>query len=245
MMNNIRIVLVNTSHPGNIGAVARAMKNMSVERLYLVSPQCFPSAEATARASGADDVLANAVICDTLDEALADCHFVVGTSDRNRSLSWPALEPRECADRLRLETQQGEVAIVFGREHSGMSNEELERCHYLMQIPCNPLFSSLNLAAAVQVVCYELWMTARQSVPVVEGEEDGRELVNQGEMESYYAHLERTLIDLNFLDPQHPKLLMRRMRRLFGRARPDRQEMNILRGMLSAVEGKKLYKRGS
>lgn len=240
-MNNIRIVLVNTSHPGNIGGVARAMKNMSVERLYLVDPLHFPSADATARASGADDVLANAVICETLDEAVADCQFVVGTSDRNRSLSWPVLDARACAERALDEGRAGEVAIVFGRENSGMSNEELERCHYLVQIPTNPDFSSLNLAAAVQVVCYELLMASRgeQSPDLAE---EVRELVGQGEMESFYDHLQTTLVELKFLDPSHPKLLMRRLRRLFARARVDRQEMNILRGVLSAVEGKKLHK---
>ncbi len=232
MNSNIRIVLIDTSHPGNIGATARAMKTMSLERLYLVRPGHFPSAEATARASGADDLLAAAVVCDSLDEALAGCRLVVGTSDRQRNLPWPFLTPRQCAARLRAESHHGDVAIVFGREHSGMTNEELERCHALVTIPTNPGFSSLNLAAAVQVIAYELKLTEDDG-PV--HEEEARDLATADEMASFYDHLERTLTEIGFLDPNHPRMLMRRLRRLFNRAEPDRTELNILRGILSAV----------
>lgn len=241
MKTNIRIVLVNTSHPGNIGAVARAMKNMCLERLYLVEPNDFPSAEATSRASGADDLLARAVVCSTLEEALAGCHFVAGTSARSRSIAWPVMAPRECAARLVEESSVGDVALVFGREHSGLTNEELERCHYLVNIPSNPNYSSLNLGAAVQVLVYELMMAEPLARPVAVGEE-GRELATADEMESFFGHLEQTLVELEFLDSNQPRKLMRRLRRLFNRARPDQTEVNILRGILSAAQGRKLYR---
>lgn len=242
MRSNIRIVLVNTTHPGNIGGVARAMKNMCLDRLYLVQPEKFPCAEATARASGADDVLAGAVVCDSLDEALRGCSFVVGTSARIRSLRWPLLDPRRCADKVRNEAEAAEVAVVFGREHSGLTNEELEKCHYLVQVPSNPEYSSLNLAAAVQVIAYELMM-AYLDTEKADPSEEVEEFATQDEMESFFGHLQSTLVELGFLDPNHPKLLMRRLRRLFVRARPDKKELNILRGMLSAIEGKKLHKK--
>ncbi len=238
MKTNIRIVLVNTSHPGNIGAVARAMKNMCLERLYLVEPNDFPSAEATSRSSGADDLLAQAVVCSTLEEALAGCHFVAGTSARSRSIAWPVMAPRECAARLVEESVVGDVALVFGREDSGLTNEELERCHYLVHIPSNPNYSSLNLGAAVQVLAYELMMAA----PLVKSsaEETPRELATADEMESFFQHLEQTLVELEFLDSSQPRKLMRRLRRFFNRARPDQTEVNILRGILSAAQGRKL-----
>ena len=241
--SNIRVVLVNTSHPGNIGAAARAMKNMCLGRLYLVEPQGFPSAEATSRASGADDVLAKAIVCQSLEEALAGCRFVVGTSARSRRISWPLLAPRECASRLIAEGQKGEVALVFGREHSGLSNDELEKCHALVHIPTNPDYSSLNLAAAVQVLAYELMMAEPEED--AHAEEEQREVVAADEMESFFQHLEQTLVELQFLDKNHPRLLMRRLHRLFNRARPDKTEMNILRGILSAAQGRKLYKAKS
>ncbi len=241
MKTNVRIVLINTSHPGNIGAVARAMKNMCLDKLYLVEPKEFPSAEATARASGADDLLANAVVCSTLEEALIGCHFVAGTSDRNRRIAWPVMAPRECAARLMAESATGDVALVFGREDSGMTNDELERCHYLVHIPTNSAFSSLNLAAAVQVLAYEVMMAEPLAKLVTEGDE-ARELANADEMESFFLHLEQALVELEFLNSNQPRKLMRRLRRLFNRARPDQTEVNILRGILSAAQGRKLYK---
>lgn len=241
MKTNIRIVLVNTSHPGNIGAVARAMKNMCLERLYLVEPNEFPSAEATSRASGADDILARAVVCSTLEEALAGCHFVAGTSARSRSITWPVMAPRDCAARLVEESATGDVALIFGREHSGLTNEELERCHYLVNIPSNPNYSSLNLGAAVQVLAYELMLAEPVAKPPAD-QDEGRELATADEMESFFQHLEQTMVELEFLDRNHPRKLMRRLRRLFNRARPDQTEVNILRGILSAAQGRKLYK---
>jgi len=242
MKSNIRIVLVNTTHPGNIGAAARAMKNMCLERLYLVEPKSFPCAEATARASGADDLLASAVVCQSLSQALDGCRFVVGASARSRSISWPVENPRLASARLMEESQQGDVALVFGREHSGLSNEELEKCHYLVHIPSNPDFSSLNLAAAVQVLCYELMMQSPDENAQLEDEL--REVVSMDEMESFFEHLEQTLVELEFLDANHPRKLMRRLRRFFNRSRPDQTEINILRGVLSAAQGRKLYKLG-
>ena len=234
MLNRVRIVLVDTSHPGNIGAVARAMKNMCLSQLYLVQPQRFPHAEATARASGADDLLATAVVCDSLPEALAGCGLVVGASARLRHLKLPQWDPRQCAEQVLRETRQTEVAIVFGREHSGLTNEELALCHYLMHIPSNPDYSSLNIAAAVQVMTYELRMASAAPLPA--GDVDAEPPVGADEMERFYTHLRETLVAIGFLDPENPRVMMRRLRRLFNRARPNAVEMNILRGILTAAQ---------
>jgi len=239
MLSNVRIVLIGTSHPGNIGAAARAMKTMNLARLYLVAPQDYPCAEATARASGADDVLARAQVCADLDEALAGCRFVVGTSARRRSLRWPEFDPRQCAERLMEEAAGGDVAILFGRERTGLTNTELERCHALVSIPANPDYSSLNLAAAVQVIAYELTMAARmpelQETPSGGGS-DQEAPATADELNRFYIHLQQVLVQTEFLDPEEPKQLMRRLKRLFNRARPDKVEMNILRGILTAVQ---------
>ncbi len=237
-LSNIRVVLVETTHPGNIGATARAMKNMGLERLCLVKPARFPHADATARASGADDLLANAEVYDRLEEALAGCRLVLGTSARLRTIRWPQVNPREAAEKIFTLDDLSDAAFVFGREHAGLTNEELERCHYLLHIPANPAYSSLNLAAAVQVVTYELRMMS------LEGVEGGEERASQGEhplatadeLEEFYRHLEQTMIDIGFLDPCNPRQLMRRLRRLFNRAHPDRMEINILRGILGAAQ---------
>jgi tRNA (cytidine32/uridine32-2'-O)-methyltransferase len=160
VLSNIKIVLVETSHPGNIGAVARAMKNMAMDNLCLVNPKIFPSADATARASGADDILAAAKIYENLPDAIADCQLVLGTSARCRTISWPELSPHECAEKVIIQEPGNKVAILFGRENSGLKNHELDLCHYLLRIPCNSEYSSLNIAAAVQVICYELFVAA-------------------------------------------------------------------------------------
>lgn len=234
---NIRIVLVETSHPGNIGATARAMKTMGLGRLYLVRPKHFPDARAVARAAGAEDILHTAIVCGSLDDALLDTIFVIGTSARPRSLEWPRLDARTGASRIVTEAAAGEAALVFGRERSGLTNRELDRCHYAVSIPCNPDYSSLNLAAAVQVLCYELMMGA-QGNDAVETEQPEEPPAPANELEMFYAHLERTLIALDFLDPVSPRQLMRRLRRLFGRARPTRNEINILRGILTATRAR-------
>lgn len=236
MLNNVRIVLVNTSHPGNIGAVARAMKNMCLEQLVLVQPAQFPSAEATARAAGADDLLARACCCNTLDEAVADCGLIVGASARLRSGRILEQDPRACAQQVLQTSSHTPVALVFGREQSGLTNQELERCHALVHIPSNPDYSSLNLAQAVQVVTYELYMAH------LDGEWTGSPpefpLCTAQAMENFYTHLEQTLIDIEFHNPTRPSQLLHRLRRLFQRAQPDTHEVGILRGILSAAQDK-------
>ncbi len=238
MFKNIRIVMVNTSHPGNIGATARAMKNMGLQSLYLVEPKVFPSAEATSRASGADDVLAQAVVCDSLDEALAECSLVIGASARLRSITWPQLDPRECAAKVVAACVDGPVALVFGREHSGLTNAELSRCHYLVNIPTNPEYPSLNIAAAIQVIAYEVRMTQEKDGAVVakRSDSDDVEFATMKEVEQFYAHLEEVMVQSEFLDPAKPKFLMHRLRRVYNRARLEKQELNILRGILTAVQ---------
>lgn len=230
-----RIVLVNTTHPGNIGAVARAMKNMGLRSLYLVDPEIYPSAEATARASGADDVLAEAVVCRDLRQAVAGCPLVIGASARVRAIDCPRLAPRACAALIRERAGEGATAVVFGREHSGLSNAELDLCHFQLCIPVDPLFPSLNLAAAVQIFAYEFFVA--QAAGTVAAP-PGNAPVPAEEMERFYRHLEHILIEIGFLDPARPRHLMRRLRRLYNRARPDQNEMNILRGILTAVHAR-------
>lgn len=229
----IRVVLVDTSHPGNIGAAARAMKTMCLERLWLVRPATHPSAEASARASGAADLLHEAGVCDTLEEALHGCGFVVGASARQRSLPWPLLAPRACAERAVAEAAGGEVALLFGNEQSGLSNEELKHCHALVQIPTNPAYGSLNLAMAVQVLSYEIMVAAGGEARLPAERE--APLATAEVMDDFFGHLERALVQGEFLDPANPRHLMQRLRRLFNRAEPDEIEINILRGVLATL----------
>ncbi len=233
--NHIKFVLVETSHPGNIGAAARAMKNMSLSRLALVTPKQFPHADATARASGADDLLERAEIHDSIESAVADCAFVVGTSARPRHLYIPEYTPRECAEKLALESQEQPVAILFGREDSGLSNTELDFCNAQMRIPTNPDYSSLNLGAAVQVMAYEMMLQCEADQPAAEIVRENP-LATQDEMEGFYAHLEQVITKTGFFDPDNPGQMMRRLRRLYQRAQVDRNEMNILRGILTSVQ---------
>lgn len=213
--------------------MARAMKNMGVTDLTLVKPLYFPHDEAVARASGAEDILENATVVAKLEDALQDCVYVVGASARSRTIDWPCLNPRDCAAKLHLESSRGVVAAVFGTENSGLSNAELDRCDTLMTIPTSPEFSSLNLAMAVQVLTYEL--RAAQSDAPGEYDAEARRATGE-ELEHFYGHLEQVLKDLQFLDPDNPRHLMRRLRRLFIRARLDKNEVNILRGILAAVD---------
>jgi tRNA (cytidine32/uridine32-2'-O)-methyltransferase len=236
MLANIRTILVNTSHPGNIGSCARAMKTMGLSELYLVAPLQYPHPKAMELASNAGDILENAIVVDTLDEAINDCALVVGTSTRVRTIPWPLLSPRDFADKARVETQHGKIALLYGREQTGLTNDELQRCHFHIQIPTNPEYSSLNIAAAVQVIAYELFV-ASETVPPPKEEWDYPVATPQ-QMELFYEHLERALLDIKFLNPQAPRQLLPRLRRLFHRARPDTMEMNILRGILSAIEKK-------
>jgi len=231
---SIRIILVGTTHPGNIGAVARAMKNMGLSDLALVQPKYFPHEEATARASGASDILDSATVVDSLEDALIDCVYVAGASARSRTINWPSMGPRDCAERMIQESSHGKVAAVFGPERSGLQNEDLDLCHTLLTIPTDPGFSSLNLGMAVQVLTYELRVASMlETGPVFDVEAPP---ATGEEMEHFYTHLENVLTDIEFLDPENPRHLMRRMRRLFIRARPDKNEVNILRGILTAVD---------
>ena len=231
---SIRIVLIGTTHPGNIGAVARAMKNMGLVDLALVTPKKFPHSQATARASGAVDVLKNATVVQTLPEAIKDCVFVAGASARSRALNWPYMEPRECAAKLTELSQDSDVAVVFGPEKSGLSNSDLDYCDTLLTIPTDPDFSSLNLAMSVQVLTYELRMAGRLTTPP--RYEHDAPLATSEEMEKFYEHLEKTMIDVDFLKPENPRHLMRRIRRLFIRADVDKNEVNILRGIFAAID---------
>lgn len=239
MLKNIRIVLVNTSHPGNIGAAARAMKNMGLSDLCLVEPRKFPHRDAEARAAGATDILENARVVDDLDEALSDCQLVVGASARSRTIPWPIVNPRELAAIVAPLTEDVRVAVLFGREDRGLTNDELQRCHHHVHIPVNEEFSSLNIAAAVQVITYELRMAKLSSVQEVRpqwGTDWDVELADNRELERLFEHLEQTLTEVDFLDPEKPRNLMPRLRRLFLRSIPDKIEVNILRGMLTAVQ---------
>jgi TrmH family RNA methyltransferase len=236
MLSNIRLALLNTSHPGNIGASARAMKTMDLTDLWLLSPLHFPDAGATARASGADDVLSRAQVCQRVDDVLKECRLVIGASARIRSIPCPVLTPRECASLARQESEGGKVAILFGCEQSGLSNAEIDRCHYLVRIPTSAAYASLNLAAAVQVIAYELFVAHVTKEPEGTGVTPDHVPVSAGEMERYYEHLEATLVQLDFLDPANPRHLMRRLRRLYNRARPDENEINILHGILTAAQ---------
>jgi len=236
--DRVRVVLVDTSHPGNIGAVARAMWTMGLKRLSLVRPRHFPSAEATARAAGADALLFDASIFDSLEQALADCTWVVGTTVRSRHLELPRLSPRGFAARAVQETRLGQVALVFGREQSGLSNAELDQCQAIASIASNTRFGSLNLAAAVQIFAYELQLVLRDATPTLlaSPQDDAAPAPTAAELEGLYMHLEQALTDIGYYDPDAPRLLMRRLRRLYGRARPDRAELNILRGILAATQ---------
>lgn len=230
---NLNIVLVETSHPGNVGAAARAMKNMGVTGLTLVKPKEFPSEKAKARAVSAADVLENARVVGSVEEAIADCQLVIGTSARDRRIPWPLLDPKGCGAKV-VEAQGAghRVAILFGREDRGLSNEELQQCHFHVNIPTGEAYSSLNLAMAIQVICYELLQAKQMPVPEQRWDMD---YANAGDMEHLYDHLEETMIQVGFHDPETPRQLLTRVRRLFNRIRPDQMEINILRGFLTAV----------
>lgn len=235
-LSNIRIVLVRPTHPGNVGATARAMKNMSLRSLYLVEPEKFPSPEAMDRAAGADDVLQGAVICASLDEALKDSHLVIGTSSRARRIEWPTLDPAAGASRLVEGAQHGPVALLFGQERTGLLNSELDRCHFVVTIPADEAYSSLNLASAVQILAYEIYraVLAGAAASTTEARED-RPASNE-DMQRFYQHLDEVLQEIGFLDPDNPRYLMRRLMRLFNRAGMDNNEINIMRGILTAIQ---------
>ena len=236
LLGKLRVVLIRTSEPGNIGSAARAMKTMGLSNLVLVEPAEFPSAKATARASGADDLLASARVVNSLSEALVGCDLVMGTSARLRDLPWPLLDPRQAASKALDYFDEAEaIAIVFGSERSGMSNEEMDQCHFQIHIPANDSYSSLNLAASVQVLGYEMRMAqlAAQGHDVSQREE---ELAKREEMENFYDHLFRVMQEVGYYRPEQPKLLRRRVKKLFNRPMMSHAEVQIMRGFLSMIE---------
>jgi tRNA (cytidine32/uridine32-2'-O)-methyltransferase len=232
-LEQLRIVLVETSHPGNIGGAARAMKTMGLEQLWLVRPARYPDPQAEWRAAGALDVLDRAVVVDSLDAAIADCTLVIGTSTRVRRIPWPLVSARELGRRLRMESPTTPIAVLFGRETSGLTNDELQRCHLHLQIPANPAYPSLNVAMAVQVVCYELHLA---TLDRVEAEVWDREPASVAAVDGLLVHLEEVLARVEFLDRANPGQVMTRLRRLFTRIRPDDTEIRMLRGALTEIE---------
>jgi tRNA (cytidine32/uridine32-2'-O)-methyltransferase len=241
MLNRICVVMVNTTHSGNIGAAARAMKNMGLSRLLLVDPIASIDEEAIQRSSRAEDILHNAEIHPTLESAIAGCGLVVGTSARSRSVPWPLMTPRQCGDRAAQAAAAGnDIALVFGRESRGLTNEELHLCNAHVHIPTDENFSSLNVAQAIQVMAYEM----RLALTNVENAESEQRwgvdwdypMATHDQLNGMLQHMEQTLVEIGFLDPNTPKQLMTRVRRLFQRAAPDRMEINILRGMLAAIQ---------
>ena len=238
-LENIDIVMVGTTHPGNIGAAARAMHNMCISNLVLVNPQCPIGEIAYARASGANVILDSLRKAGNLQEAVQDSILVVATSARDRSLPWPELSPGLVAKKIAELNGQSRVALVFGREHSGLTNEELQICHYTVNIPTNPEFSSLNVASAIQVMCYEIFKTVgiRPETRQTEIQECA---VTSQQLEGFFRHLEQVMITTEFLDRENPGLLMQRLRRLYHRLEMSKNEVDILRGILSSVEKYKI-----
>ena len=243
---NIRIVLVETSHPGNVGAVARAMKNMLLESLYLVRPKKFPDSHAMARSSGAIDVLNNAVVCDSLAEAVSDCRLIIAASARSRSIPWPTTTAPEAAQKLIDASQQGPVALVFGREDRGLNNEELDHCHFMVQLPANPDFSSLNIAAAVQVFSYEIRKTflagfshhlkPSSADPARSSELDDDKPASSLNIKRLFNHLESTLVQVNFMPAHRTRTLMRKLMRFFYKSQITEEEVRIFRGILTELQ---------
>jgi tRNA (cytidine32/uridine32-2'-O)-methyltransferase len=240
-LSSIRIVLIATSHPGNIGSTARAMKTMGIKSLYLVTPKSFPDPKAKEMAAGADDILEQAIVTSSLEEALVECQLILGTSARPRGLSLPGLTPASCADLVSEYSDNTQIAIVFGREHSGLTNEELLKCHYHIHIPSNPEYSSLNLSQAVQIIAYELRMKLLAPSAQVSLRQD--DYASADEIEQFYEHLKEVLVEIQFLKEANPRRLMQRVRRLFNRVSLEKMEVSILRGMLSQVQKSLMWAR--
>ena len=243
MFDNVHIVLSHTSHPGNIGAAARALKTMGLKNLTLVNPKTYPHPDAIAMAAGSEDILQNALLYDSLESAIAQSQLVIGTSARDRSLEWPMLTPRAAAEKIVSVMQQQRIALLFGTESSGLSNTELQKCHFHVQIPADNDYSSLNIAAAVQILTYEIRLAALTSAEIAidnENSDDRNSLdyVTSAQMEGFYQHLEQVISQIGFLKPQQPNRIMPRLRRLFQRARVETAELNILRGILTEIERK-------
>ncbi|EKF9860622.1 tRNA (cytosine(32)/uridine(32)-2'-O)-methyltransferase TrmJ [Vibrio cholerae] len=236
MLERVKVVLVGTTHSGNIGSAARAMKVMGLSQMVLVDPQCQVDAQAIALAAGASEIALNAQVYPTLEAAVADCGLVVGTSARSRTLEWPMLEPRECGEKLISEANQHSVAMVFGRERTGLTNDELQLCHYHVCVPANPEYSSLNLAMAVQLLSYEVRMAYLALQQSSQSSTLQEEYPRHQELERFYAHLEQVIMQTEFISAQQPGQVMNKLRRMFTRARPEAQEINILRGILTSVQ---------
>jgi len=230
-LNNIRVVLSHTTHPGNIGAAARAMKTMGLRYLYLVNPRHFPDSQATAMAAGADDILAQAVVCTTVDEALHDVVLTIGMTARTRDISTEVTVPRVAVPEILQHAAVQPVALLFGTEMSGLTNEEVGKAQRLVNIPADPEYSSLNLAAAVQLMAYELRVGSFDFVPAPAVLAPA----TQTQVEGYFRHLEQTLQQIGFFTSQKPARLMQRLRRLYARTRLEEDEVNILRGILSVT----------
>ncbi len=236
MLERVKVVLVGTTHSGNIGSAARAMKVMGLSQMVLVDSQCQVDAQAIALAAGASEIALNAQIYPTLEAAVADCGLVVGTSARSRTLEWPMLEPRECGEKLISEANQHSVAMVFGRERTGLTNDELQLCHYHVCVPANPEYSSLNLAMAVQLLSYEVRMAYLALQQSSQSSTLQEEYPRHQELERFYAHLEQVIMQTEFISAQQPGQVMNKLRRMFTRARPEAQEINTLRGILTSVQ---------
>ncbi len=233
-LSQIRIVLVATTHPGNIGASCRAMKNMGIENLYLVNPNLTPFHQAHDMSSGADDLLTNAKITNSLSEALQGSKLVFATSARPRDISLPGFMPRDFANYVATFDDETKVAIIFGREHAGLTNEELLHAQYHINIPSNHEFSSLNLAQAVQIICYELRMQLLS--PTVNVQTKQNSLAAHEDLDNFYTHLEKVLTKVEFLKPENHKRIIQKLKRLFNRAQLESIEINILRGILKSIE---------
>jgi len=247
-LDNIRVVMINTSHPGKIGAAARVMKNMGLSRLYLVNPKQFPNYEATAMASGADDLLSRAVVCSSFAEALNGCHLVLGSTARERKLQHEFIDGREAGLLSAKESEQGEVALVFGRERTGLTNEETGLCHKLINIPTNPDYASLNVASAVQIISYEVMMALsflqdnslqKDSLQEEKAQSETIDYASSDNMERFYQHLQETLVDIDFLQLKQSPQLMPKLRSIYNRIRLKQEELNILRGILSKTQNLK------
>lgn len=242
-LDNVKIVLVETSHTGNMGSAARAMKTMGLTRLCLVNPVIKPDSQSISLAAGASDIIKQAQIFSSLEEAVADCSLIIGTSARPRSLQWPNLTPKECGDKIIAETtHHAQVALVFGRERVGLTNDELQKCHFHVGIPANPDYSSLNLAMSVQVLTYEIRMSMLSTLEASLKHDDDNlnevQYPKSEDIERFYQHLEQTLLKTGFINPNHPGQIMGRLRRLFTRAGIEQQELNILRGILTSIDKK-------
>lgn len=240
---NIRVIMINTSHPGNIGAAARVMKNMGLTRLYLVNPKQFPNAEATAMASGADDLLNQAVLCDSFEQALKGCHLVLGSTARERKIQHEFIDAREAGELSMAESEKHEVALVFGRERTGLTNDETGLCHKLINIPTNPDYRSLNVASAIQIISYEVMMASASSYcdSGLAETQVQTDYATSEEMERFYEHLEQTLIDIEFLRLKQSPQLMPKLRHIYNRIRMKSEELNILRGILTKTQNFKKH----